>query len=177
MWLKLNIDGIELSLRISGYKPISDWKSDYSWCQVDLQLKSSWINYKTNGELLDMGEVVSLWNRMSDLLSDKTRDITAFEGLEPDIQFQFFPRRDIRNDPKVLYVAPGHEISDISADMVITFWNEGLTNNRLILNLGRDEIEYFLDYLLYIEKTTDFDKTKLDKLIEKGVFLKEIRQA
>ncbi|PKM40288.1 MAG: hypothetical protein CVV04_03545 [Firmicutes bacterium HGW-Firmicutes-9] len=177
MWLKLDIDGIELNLRISGYKPIADWKSEYSWCQVDLQLKSSWLDYKINGELLDMGEVVLLQNRMSDLLSDKTTDITAFEGLEPDIQFQFFPRRDIRNDPKVLYVAPGHQFFDISADMIITFWNEGLTNNRLILNLGCDEIEYFRDYLLYVEKTTDFDKAKLDKLIAKGVFFKETRQA
>ena len=177
MWLKLDIDGIELNLRISGYKPIADWKSEYSWCQVDLHLKCSWLDYKINGELLNMGEVISLQNRMSDLLSDKTSDITAFEGLEPDLQFQFYPRRDVRSDPKVLYVAPGHEIFDISAEMIITFWNDGLTNNKLILDLDRDDLEYFRDYLLYIENATVFEKARLDELIEKGVFFIETRQS
>ena len=176
MWLRLDIDGIELNFRISGYKPISDRKSDYSWCQVDLQLKSSWLDYKINGELLDMGEVDSLQKRISDLLSDKILDINAFEGIEPDMQFQFFPRQNIRSNPKVLYVASGHEISDISADMIITFWNKGLTNNRLILNFDRDDLEYFCDYLLYIEYATGFAKARADELIEKGVFAIETKQ-
>jgi len=174
MWLKLDIDGIELKFRISGYKPICDWEKNYSWCQVDLQLNNSWIDYEINGELLDMGEVLSLENRISDLLSGKVSEVKDFECLEPDLQFRFYPKLDIFNDPKIIYVALGHEIADLSADLSITFWNKGLTNNRLILQLDRDDLEFLHDYLLYTEDREKLDLPKLDALIESGVFLKEI---
>lgn len=118
MKLKLDLDGIIVQLQIRNYNP--ELKEDYctGWCKVDFSFSSeSWLNYsQDNSEVFLSSEVSDLYSDLERLLHDELTDIKELGMVEPDFFFRLHPKFDIRNDPKVLYVAPGHEIRDISVD-------------------------------------------------------------
>lgn len=172
MWLNLNLDGIRLFFKVGGYhKSTEKWEDE--WCDVEFTVQSdSWLNYAQSGELLLACEIEEMASAFGDLMQDKIQDISDLEFVEPDIKFVLEPKKDLRDDPRITYVKPGHEILDISAQMQISFWNGWLTANYLSLAMGRTEISMFATYLKLIMRQITIDDPAVQKMLQSGTLLK-----
>lgn len=170
MTLKLDLDGIQVQLRITGYRPSSegDWTGE--WCKTDFSFRSApWLDYHQEGdEVFLCREVEELFDQLSLLLTDQLTEETELTLMEPDFTFQLHPKRDLRQDPCVTYIAPTADpIVDISADWTVSFWHEGLTGNYLSVALGREEISYLRNYLgLVLGRLSE---AECAAMIQKGV--------
>ncbi len=166
MWFHLDLDGIDFHFRISKYrKSIQDiW--DEQWCKVDLTLQSgNWLNYQTSSEMLLSCEVEQLRAKLFDLISNKIESQEELEFIEPDLSFVLHPQKDLTLDPNYTYVAPGHEIVDIDADVHVHLWNGGLTENYISLCFGREDIEACCSYLNLITNQIQADDLTIKKLM------------
>ena len=150
MWFRKDICGITAELQIRKYKKSNELNMCPNWCECDFSFRSGdWLNYhKESDECLLPFEVEDLEEKLTKLLED---DLTQPEEVlltEPDFKFSLYPKRDKREDPRCIYVPKGQEIADIYAEWKIYFWSSsGLTNNHLVLTLGREEITDLRDYL------------------------------
>ena len=171
MWLKLDLSGIKLSMQIRNYRKVSadDW--DSTWCKTDFAFVSDdWLNYrKENDEVFLAREIEDLAKSLDDLLNDRLTAPTEFNCIEPDFNFILNPKKDLRLDPKVLYVRPGCEIVDIDMEWKISFWHDGLTANYLSVTLNRTDIESLLLYLRLVMGEVRESSPEIKALISKGV--------
>lgn len=170
MWLKLDLSGIRLSMQVRNYRKVSadDW--DSTWCKTDFAfVADEWLNYrKDNDEVFLAREIEDLAKSLDDLLNDRLKAPTEFNCIEPDFNFILTPKKDLRLDPKVLYVRPGCEIVDVDLEWKISFWHDGLTANYLSVTLDRTDIESLLLYLrLVIGEVQESDPT-IKALMSKG---------
>ena len=154
MWLEIDANGINIRLRINGYKPASENNGYYGWCKCDFRFSSGfWLNYRgENKEILLAFEVENLEKALTELLDNKLLETKEIICMEPDFDFILHPQTDLRNSPKLIsirpgFIRPGNEIQDIYLVWNINFWNKGMTENRLSIVLYRDEIVIFRDYL------------------------------
>jgi hypothetical protein len=155
MWFEIDAGGIRIKLRIRGYRPSNKDNWDSEWCKCDFAFSSGdWLNYhKENDEILLSYEVEQLAKSLTELLANKLMEETEITCIEPDFIFKLFPQKDLRNDPKYIYVRPGCEIQDIYLEWKINFWDGGLTDNFLTVTLDREEIIKLRDYLAFISST------------------------
>lgn len=172
MWLKLNLDGIIVSLRIQQYRKTDRSNWDDVWCKVDFSFCSEpWLNYhKEYEEILLAREVDSLSDALEKLLNNQLNEPTEFPCIEPDFVFNLNPKEDVRNNPRLVYVRPGYEIVDIDMEWQVNFWDDGcLTANYLTVVLGREEIEYLLTYLKIVTGQLSEQDSQIQELIAKGI--------
>ena len=171
MWLKLDLDGIIFQLQIRGYCPSTSEDWDSQWCSTSLSLASrNWLNYMLeNNEVILASEVKSLAVSLEKLLNDGINEISEIECIEPDFKFILYPKKDLRNDPRYVYVREGHEIEDVSMEWIVSFWNGGLTNNYLSMEFDRDDIEYLVQYLNMIIGNIDKQSEAITDMINKGL--------
>ena len=171
MWLKLNLDGIVLSLRIRQYKKVEadDW--DSTWCKTDFSFISEpWLKYiKEDDEVLLAREVDELVEALEKLLTDQLYEPTEFTCIEPDFIFELNPQEDLRKNPRYLYIQPGCEIADIDLEWKVFFWYEGLTGNYLSVALARPDIECLLPYLKVATGQLSEKDTEVQSLIAQGI--------
>ena len=171
MWLKLDLDGIEVSMQIKNYieSTREDWDSE--WCKTDFSFVSEdWLNYhRENYEVFLAREIEEIASRLDDLLHDRMEKPTEYECIEPDFSFVFRPKKDLRTDPRYTYVRPGEEIVDIDADWKVSFWHDGLTANFLSVTLGHKDIEHLLVYLRLVMGTLDEGSPDVARLIDAGI--------
>jgi hypothetical protein len=155
MWFEIDAGGIRIKLRIRGYRPSNKDNWDSEWCKCDFAFSSGdWLNYhKENDEILLSYEVEQLAKSLTELLANKLMEETEITCIEPDFIFKLFPQKDLRNDPKYIYVRPGCELQDIYLEWKICFWDGGLTDNFLTVTLDREEIIKLRDYLAFISST------------------------
>ena len=171
MWFTLDLDGITLHLRIQNYKKSSNSISwDENWTCVDLTLQAKeWLNYQIkNDEIMLACEVEELRDKLGLLLVDGLTEPYSLELIEPDLTFELNPKKDIRNDPRILYVRPGFEIVDIDMEMEVSFWNGGLTANKLVLSFDRGDIEKLRLYLQLVTAEIDRNEPAIQNLISSG---------
>ncbi len=145
----LNAEGINISFEIKGYKKTKN-KDNSQWCECSCSFVSgTWLNYSfKNSEVLACDEVEYLLEEIEKLLNDQLESDEELEFIEPDFSFELVPKKDLRNDERVVYVAKGHEIVDINMYWCVHFWNEGgLTDNSLKISLFREDIVKLRDYL------------------------------
>lgn len=153
MWLEMDVSGIEVKLRIKGYRPATKENWDSNWCRCDFLFASGdWLNYhKEDAEVLLSCEVEELEESLTKLLNNELSEVKEIDCIEPDFVFMLYPQRDLREDPKYTYVQPGYEMADIYVEWQIYFWNQGLTANYLTITLDREEIiclkNYFSDVI------------------------------
>ena len=171
MWLKLNLDGIVLSLRIRQYKKVEADAWDSTWCKTDFSFVSEpWLNYsKENDEVLLAREVDELAEALEKLLTDQLSEPTEFTCIEPDFIFELNPKEDLRNNPRYVYIRPGCEIADIDLEWKVFFWHEGLTGNYLSVALARPDIECLLAYLKVVTGQLSEKDIEVQTLIAKGI--------
>ncbi len=149
MWLDMNVCGINVQLRIKGYKISREEDWDSQWCKCDFVFRSGdWLNYhKEDDEVLLSREIEELEMSLTKLLNDELEEKSEFQCMEPDFCFILHPKRDLRKDPNIIYVQKGYEIADIYMEWEVYFWDEGLTDNHLTVTFDRDEIILLRDYL------------------------------
>ena len=171
MWLKLNLDGIALSLRIRQYKKVKvdDW--DSTWCKTDFSfIAEPWLKYiKEDDEVLLAREVDDLVEALEKLLADQLSTPTEFTCIEPDFIFELTPTEDLRSNPRFVYIRPGCEIADIDLEWKVFFWHEGLTGNYLSVALARPDIECLLTYLKVVTGRLSEKDEQVQTLIAKGI--------
>lgn len=96
-------------------------------------------------------EIDDLVEGLTQLLDNKITNICEISFLKPDFEFILYPVSDVRDNPDVIYVKPGHEMIDISLEWRVFFYHQGVTANFLTVTLDRDEIKQFLDYLISVQ--------------------------
>ena len=119
----------------------SDEGKDSCWCLIDILIKNRWFDYwKSEDEIIDYGELISLRDALQALLNDEIDKDTIIEFIEPDLEFHLHPKYDRRESS--VYVKEGYEIQDISADLVINlFDSDGYNGESYKYPLDRREIE------------------------------------
>ncbi len=170
MWLRLDLEGLDFQFRITDYHPSTRENWDCEWCHVDLSMIAlDWLNYHIdNGEIMLCCEVESLKNSIADLLEDRLKEDKHISFIEPDLSFLLRPREDLRKNPSVVYVAPGHEWTDVDADLEVHTWNHALTENRIMTGFCRDELEVLLCYLKLICGEIDMEDETAKKYMSEG---------
>ena len=144
----LDLCGIALTFEVQKFKtpPLEEQFS--KWCNVDFRIRSgNWLNYHIDGELMMPGDIQMILTYIDALLDSGVAEPFHYECTEPDFQFTFHPKKDLRNNPRHIYIAPGHEIEDIELEWSVYFWNGRLPGNRLTLVLRRKEIIALQQYL------------------------------
>lgn len=169
MWIKFDLQGMLFNLKIEGYKPYQD--VDGQWTNDSFSFKfQDTINYKKdNYEAILSCEVDDIIKYLKELLDDKMTESKEYGCIEPDFEFVFSPKFDVRNDPNCLYAKPGTEIIDIDLQLKVNLWDDGLTNNYFSTTFGREEIEQLYIYLMLISNRIKKDDEQVQKLIDKGI--------
>lgn len=149
MWFRKDICGIIAELQIRKYGKWNISNMYDNWCECDFCFRSGdWLNYhQESDECLLPFEVEYLEENLTKLLEDGFTQPSEVLLTEPDFKFSLYPKRDLREDPRCVYVPKGQEIEDIYAEWKIYFWHRGLTQNHLILTLDREDITDLRDYL------------------------------
>lgn len=176
MTLHLDLDGIQTQLRITGYHPSSQEDRTGEWCKTDFSFRSDpWLDYHREGdEVFLCQEVEELFEQLGRLLTDQLSEETELTLMEPDFTFRLHPKRDLRQDPRITYIAPTADpIVDISADWVVSFWHDGLTANYLSVALGREEIRHLRNYLGLVLGRLSEDSPECAAMIGEGVLCGE----
>ena len=170
MWLRLDLEGLDFQFRITGYHPSTRENWDCEWCNVDLSMIAPhWLDYHIdNQEIMLCCEVESLKKGIDDLLEDRLTEKKEISFIEPDLSFHLFPREDLRKNPEVSYVAPGHEWTEVDADLEVHTWNHGLTENRIMTCFSRDELGILLCYLKLICGEVNVEDEAIQKYMSEG---------
>ena len=169
MRLKIDLNGILFRLNIKDYEPSQQDRWDCQWCHVDFSFSSdSWLDYhQENDEVLLSCEVETLAESLDKLLNDEITEITELPCIEPDFNFVLHPKRDLREDPKYIYIREGCEIADIYMEWTTTFWSDGLTANYLSVTLDRDDMRILLGYLNYVRGKLNKQDPLIAELIKR----------
>lgn len=152
--LCLNVDGMIVRLSVNDYEKSNkaDWDSQWCNCEFSLGFENQLIFYESSGSLLLSCEIEDLESKLTQLLNDELDEAYKLECLEPDFQFMLQPKRDLRNDPNIVYVQKGHEIADIAMEWRVFLWIGGFaTDNYFALALGRKEITLLRDFLRAVQ--------------------------
>lgn len=175
MWLRLDLEGIDFRMRISGYEPKRSDDEDHGgrWCQVDLLLQAQdWLRYrKENDEVLEFDEVERLRDSIGDLLDHKTDQPTVMNCTEPDFEFRFYPAGDTKDGDHGLYVRQGYfEIKDVFMEFALSFYDKGwgLMTTQLVMFFNRNDLEKLLCYLRFITGTVSDGGKEVTSMIDQG---------
>ncbi len=172
MWLKLDLDGIIVSLRIRQYVKTNKNNWDFAWCNVDFAFISEpWLNYvKEDDELLLSHEVDNLSIMLEKLLNNKLFAPAEFDCVEPDFCFKFNPKENMKINSDYECGGQDYKIEDVSLEWRIFFWLSGIiTDSYLSVSLGRFDIECFLTYLKLVTGQLFESDAQVQKLIAQGI--------
>lgn len=169
----MNLDGIIVKLQIQHYtKKEARIREEYdNWCKASFSFFAEpWLDYhKENKEIFLSFEIDELAQALDDLLHDKISQPTIVEFIEPDFLFELSPKEDLRDNPRVVYIRPGKEITDISMKWEISFWNDGLTANYLTLTLDREDMVNLKNYLWWVIGKYDETTPEIIAMKAKGI--------
>lgn len=169
-WLRLDLDGIIVQLKIERYERSNRDRWDEQWCKVSFSFCSDdWLHYaKDDDEVFLSCEIEELAENLQKLMRDEFAELVEMECIEPDFSFSFYPKKDLRNDPHYSYVREGFEIVDISMEWKVAFWHDGLTANWLTVTLDRSDMEHLLNYLLLVMGEKDESSPEIAQMIKDG---------
>lgn len=171
-WLKLNINSIIFQIQIDEYQKSDDEMWYGQWNKVSISITfEKWLIYQiSNAELLLSNEIEALSDNIEKLLNDEFDEVEELICIEPDFQFIFYPKRDLRADPKYVYVREGFEIVDIYMEWKTYFWSDGcLSDNYIAITFDRADLKILLNYLFLITGRFDKDSEPINKMIQKGL--------
>lgn len=157
MWLKLNLDGIDVKLRIRQYEKTPEIDGIFNWCNVDYSLTAQpWLNYvREHEEILLSSEIDRLADALERLLDGRIAGIANVRFAEPDFQFTLYP-----------------EGSSSYAEWRIDLLTEnGFTGSRITLRLFYDDIKQLLAYLKLTSGSLSTSDDEIRNLIYSDVIL------
>ena len=161
MWLRLDLDGVEMYLRIQGVRESAS-PDDDAWCRVSLHLQSSWLNYDLDEHILCSEEVKWLSKTIEDAFDKRLPKNEELEFIEPNIRFIFS-----------CLDAEGELTRPPMADLQVFFWNGYLTNNYLSLRFGEADLDALRQYLRLVTGEADLSDPRVRFWLDKGVILPE----
>lgn len=174
MRLKLNLSGITAELSITGYVPDSA-----DWCKSDFVFRSEdWLNYHgENRELFTAFDLEYLVRHLWELVRGEMQEVTSYWCFEPDFTFVMMPAREVQSQPGLIILnedkSVGSRFYDICMEWRVGFWyrGHGFSGNYLSLDMGAQEVRYFLAYLeLVMGKRTEEDR-EIAEMMEKGILV------
>lgn len=162
--LHLDINGLELRLRINQFRENLPGESEYdNYCFMDFTVMRNGVNIYHNYKnllWLTCDEVKEIRDTIAGIISGSLIQNTRLSFIELDIDFEF-----VFDDGKFSYV-----------DMSLGYWEtEGrgcLTGNRLVLCLDMYELERILCYLQF-KTCADYDVDMLEKYCAEGVIMSD----
>lgn len=168
MWVKFNLEGMKLKFKVEKYTPTQT--IDGEWAEISFSFEfQNVIKYSNNkNEILLNSEVDDIRDYMKKLLDDKLDEEVIYKCIEPDFEFTFSPKYDIRNDPETIWVKPGNEIQDIEMKLKVNLWDEGLTCNYFSTAFDRETIKVFYLYLSLITNKISKEDYRIIELLKKG---------
>lgn len=170
MWLKLNLNGMEIELQIKGYQPSNCENWDNQWCNVDFSFKfHNSINYSGTGEIMLSCEVEELERKIDDFINDRIPKREIFELIEPDFVFDFKPSYNLVEFGECLYASPGHEMSVPIMEWKVNLWNGGLTDNYFSTTFDKNDLTILRDYLKLIIGKFDKSDDEITAYFSAGV--------
>lgn len=174
MRLRLNISDVDFQLKINNWKKAcSEDEWDDNWCNVELSLKSSYLNYNPSGELLLSYEVLHLMDLLRALINESLDDDCEVKFIEPDLEIDLHIAKRLFDTPGKIAFKNGYMDVDISANIIINFWcSEGLGGNSLKMTILREEIEAIYTYLRYVVGELTEDDPQICELVDKGLLLR-----
>ena len=161
MWLRLDLDGVEMYLRIQGFRESAS-PDDDAWCRVSLHLQSSWLHYDLDEHILCSEEVKWLFETIEGALSKRLTKNEELEFIEPNIRFIFSCLDD-----------KGKPFRWPMADLRVSFWNHGLTANYLSLCFDEADLDALWQYLRLVTGEADLSDPRVRFWLDKGVILPE----
>ena len=161
MWLRLDLDGVEMYLRIQGFRESAS-PDDDAWCRVSLHLQSSWLHYDLDEHILCSEEVKWLFETIEGALSKRLTKNEELEFIEPNIRFIFSCLDD-----------KGKPFRWPMADLRVSFWNHGLTANYLSLCFGKTNLDALWQYLRLVTGEADSSDPRVRFWLDKGGILPE----
>ena len=161
MWLRLDLDGVEMYLRIQGFRESAS-PDDDAWCRVSLHLQSSWLHYDLDEHILCSEEVKWLFETIEGALSKRLTKNEELEFIEPNIRFIFSCLDD-----------KGKPFRWPMADLRVSFWNHGLTANYLSLCFDQADLDALWQYLRLVTGEADLSDPRVRFWLDKGGILPE----
>ncbi len=158
--LNLDIDGMELQLKINRFRKDLSGESEYdNCCFMDFAVKRNGVNiyhsYK-NMPWLTCDEVEEIRDTIAGIVNGSITQDKQLSFIELDIKFEF-----VFNDNKFSY-----------ADIYLNYWEtekrSTLTGNQIILCLDMYHLERILCYL-QLKTFAKYDKNLLEKYCLEGV--------
>ena len=159
MWLRLDLDGVEMYLRIQGFRESAS-PDDDAWCRVSLHLQSSWLHYDLDEHILCSEEVKWLSKTIEDAFDKRLPKNEELEFIEPNIRF-VFSCLDEKGKP---FRWP-------MADLRVSFWNHGLTANYLSLCFDQADLDALWQYLRVVTGEADLRDPLVRLWLDKGAIL------
>lgn len=149
MWFEIDLSGVRVMFRVTGYRATdkNDW--DSAWCSCDFSFSfGNCLDYhRENCEVLLASEIDELEREFSKLLAGELSNPEDIVCVEPDFVFKLYPQRDLKD-----YSQCGCPVQDIYLEWRIYFWDGDITENYFSLTFGREDIERFRDYLSSVIK-------------------------
>lgn len=174
MRLRLNLNGVDVQLKINDWhKPNknADWDD---WCYVELVLISNYLNYSVSSEILTSGEVLNLCDRLEELLSGKLKEDMHICFMEPDLEFNLSVAKRLYDIPGKVTYRDGYMDVDIEGDWIINFWcDDGLGYNSFKMGLSRVDLEDICNYLKYVVGRCCRDDSSILAMLKEGRLLPE----
>ena len=161
MWLRLDLDGVEMYLRIQGVRESAS-PDDDAWCRVSLHLQSPWLHYDLDEHILCSEEVKWLSKTIEDAFDKRLPKNEELEFIEPDFCF-IFSCFDVGGKPSWPPMA----------DLHISFWDDGLTANYLSLCFGKTNLDALWQYLRLVTGEADSSDPRVRFWLDKGAILPE----
>lgn len=173
MKLRMDLNGIITTIKITGYAPSKGWDTD-CWCRIDYSYTSEpWLNYAhEDDELFMPHEIEYIVERLKDFVSGEINEVVRLGFIEPDLSFIFYPSKMVYEN-KTYSMRPAYPTNDIQMDWRIRFWHRenGLTDNYLSMRMGRQDIEALLLYLRFVIGEVNISDKNIQKMIHYGYFL------
>ncbi len=164
MRLQLNIGGVNMQLKIMRWRktPPTDICTD-NWTTTECSLRSSYLHYDVNGEILTSGEVDDLIHTLARFLANELKQQYTIEFIEPDLEFVLHPA----------YNSMG-QAGEIGMDLIIHFWDAGaLSANQFSMSFSREEISALYKYLQTVTGELSLDDATIQQLVCTGILLPE----
>ena len=161
MWLRLDLDGVEMYLRIQGFRK-SALPDDDAWCRVSLHLQSPWLHYDLDEHILCSEEVKWLSKTIEDAFDKRLPKNEELEFIEPNIRFIFS-----------CLDAEGGLTRPPMADLQVFFWNGYPTANYLSLCFDEADLDALWQYLRVVTGEADLSDPRVRFWLDKGVILPE----
>ena len=162
----LDIDDTGFEFKIRNYNPNhneSNW--DDLWCNITVIIKNKYFRYvKSCDELLLSCEIDKIKKNLKALLDDKIKQEEEINFIEPDLSMILHPKRNCKENPKLVYIREGYEIIDIRMEFILNLTDNerAYTGQKYIIPFNREEIQQLYEYLLSSDIEENLDDMEWD---------------